>query len=325
MAATLSPNPPASLSVRSAADQLRSLIDSITHAFIGKREVVSQVVLTLASGGHVLIEDVPGVGKTLLAKAVARSLNAHFKRIQFTADLLPSDITGVTVLAPDRHEFTFRRGPVFTNVLLADEINRATPRTQSALLEAMEEHSVTVDGGQHLLEAPFFVLATQNPVELEGTYPLPFAQMDRFMMRVSIGYLDRAAETQLLQDQQSTEPLDAVEPVIACDSVVTLQQTVAEIRVEQALAAYIVDLIHATREDEAFEYGASPRGSLDVQRFSQALALFGGRDYVLPDDIKQAARLVLPHRLITRKGTRSVSANARTLIDHILEAVPVPL
>lgn len=316
---------PSALDATSPAAQLRALIDSVSQAFIGKREVVSQTILTLASGGHVLIEDVPGVGKTLLAKAVAKSVSARFKRIQFTADLLPSDITGVTVLARDRQEFVFRKGPIFANILLADEINRATPRTQSALLEAMEEYSVTVDGELHALDAPFFVLATQNPVELEGTYPLPFAQMDRFMTRVSIGYLDKAAETRLLRDQQAADPLDAVKPVMGCEAVLHLQETVANVRVDASLAGYVVDIIHATRGDTAFEYGASPRGGLDTQRFSQALALLHDRDYVLPDDIKQAARLVLPHRLITRKGTRAVSANARTVIDHILDAVPVPL
>jgi MoxR-like ATPase len=307
------------------AARLRALIDTVSQAFIGKREAVAQVALTLASGGHVLIEDVPGVGKTLLARAMAKAVSARFKRIQFTADLLPSDITGVTVLARDRQEFVFRKGPVFANLLLADEINRATPRTQSALLEAMEEHTVTVDGEAHALDAPFFVLATQNPVELEGTYPLPFAQMDRFMTRVTIGYLDKTAEARMLREQQAADPLDAVKTVMGSDAVLHLQQTVANTRVEPALAGYIVDIIHATRGDSAFEYGASPRGGLDMQRYSQALALLNGRDYVLPDDIKQAARQVLPHRLITRKGTRAVSANTRTVIDHILDAVPVPL
>jgi MoxR-like ATPase len=307
------------------AAQLKALIGSVSQAFIGKEDAATRVVLTLAAAGHVLIEDVPGVGKTLLAKAVARSISARFKRIQFTADLLPSDITGVTVLARDRHEFVFRRGPIFTNILLGDEINRATPRTQSALLEAMEELAVTVDGEPHTLDAPFFVLATQNPVELEGTYPLPFAQMDRFMVRVSIGYLDKDAERRLLREQQSDDPLESVKPVLDCAAVLRLQETVRNVRVEEALAGYIVDIIHATREDDAFEYGASPRGSLDVQRFAQAIALLAGRDYVLPDDIKQAARQVLPHRLITRKGTRSVSASAQTVIDHLLESVPVPL
>ncbi|PAW86612.1 MAG: AAA family ATPase [Pedosphaera sp. Tous-C6FEB] len=307
------------------SQHIRALVDNVSRAFIGKEQVVAHAVLALVAGGHVLIEDVPGLGKTLLAKALARSLAADFKRIQFTADLLPSDITGVTTFAPDRHEFLFRRGPVFTNVLLADEINRATPRTQSALLEAMEEQSVTVDGQRHVLEWPFFVLATQNPVELEGTYPLPFAQMDRFMIRLSIGYLDRALEMKLLQMQQHDDPLTRLATVLSLESLAQVHAAVRAVTVEDSLLGYLVDIVHATRVADSLEYGASPRGSLDVQRFSQALALLAGRDYVLPDDIKQAARLVLPHRLIVRKGTRSVTATARSVIDHLIESVPVPV
>ena len=307
------------------SQHIRALVDNVSLAFIGKEQVVAHAVLALVAGGHVLIEDVPGLGKTLLAKALARSLAADFKRIQFTADLLPSDITGVTTFAPDRHEFLFRRGPVFTNVLLADEINRATPRTQSALLEAMEEQSVTVDGQRHALEWPFFVLATQNPVELEGTYPLPFAQMDRFMIRLSIGYLDRALEMKLLQMQQHDDPLVRLATVLNPESLAQVHAAVRAVTVETSLLGYLVDIVHATRVADSLEYGASPRGSLDVQRFSQALALLAGRAYVLPDDIKQAARLVLPHRLIVRKGTRAVTATARSVIDHLIESVPVPV
>ncbi len=310
---------------RLPSQHIRALVDNVSLAFIGKEQVVAHAVLALVAGGHVLIEDVPGLGKTLLAKALARSLAADFKRIQFTADLLPSDITGVTTFAPDRHEFLFRRGPVFTNVLLADEINRATPRTQSALLEAMEEQSVTVDGQRHALEWPFFVLATQNPVELEGTYPLPFAQMDRFMIRLSIGYLDRALEMKLLQMQQHDDPLARLATVLNPESLAQVHAAVRAVTVETSLLGYLVDIVHATRVADSLEYGASPRGSLDVQRFSQALALLAGRAYVLPDDIKQAARLVLPHRLIVRKGTRAVTATARSVIDHLIESVPVPV
>lgn len=310
---------------RLPSQHIRALVDNVSLAFIGKEKVVAHAVLALVAGGHVLIEDVPGLGKTLLAKALARSLATDFKRIQFTADLLPSDITGVTTFAPDRHEFVFRRGPVFTNVLLADEINRATPRTQSALLEAMEEQSVTVDGQRHALEWPFFVLATQNPVELEGTYPLPFAQMDRFMIRLSIGYLDRALEMKLLQMQQHDDPLARLVPVLNPESLAEVHAAVRAVTVETSLLGYLVDILQATRVADSLEYGASPRGSLDVQRFSQALALLAGRAYVLPDDIKQAARLVLPHRLIVRKGTRAVTATARSVIDHLIESVPVPV
>ncbi len=301
------------------------MIANIARAFLGKEEVVTRAVVALIAGGHVLVEDVPGLGKTLLAKAIAKSLAADFKRIQFTADLLPSDISGVTVYAPERHEFTFRRGPVFTNVLLGDEINRATPRTQSSLLEAMEEQHVTVDGVVHPLESPFFVVATQNPIELEGTYPLPFAQMDRFMLRLSIGYLERASEIEMLRVQRNADPLAKVEAVMDCYVLKQLQSAVREIRIEDSLLGYLVDLVRATRHAESLEYGASPRGCLDIQSFSQAMALLAGRDYVLPDDLKQAARVVLPHRLICRKGTRSVIVNARTVIDHIVDSVPVPV
>jgi len=308
-----------------STSKANSLIESVSRAFLGKEDVVRQAVAALISGGHVLIEDVPGLGKTLMAKAIAKSVSADFKRVQFTADLLPSDITGVTVYAQDTHEFTFRHGPIFTNILLGDEINRATPRTQSSLLEAMEEKCVTVDGVAYRLEEPFFVLATQNPVELEGTYPLPFAQMDRFMVRLSIGYLDRDGEIRVLRDQQTQNPLDHVEPVMNCDDLRGVHKAVREVAIEESLCGYLVDIIRATRAAESLEYGASPRGSLDMQRFSQAVALLAGRDYVLPDDIKEAARAVLPHRLITKKGTRSVSVSAHSVIDHIVDSVDVPI
>lgn len=305
--------------------EVKKLIANVAQAFLGKDEVIARAVLTLIAGGHVLIEDVPGLGKTLLAKAIARSLSADFKRIQFTADLLPSDITGVTVYSPERHEFSFRRGPVFTNILLGDEINRATPRTQSSLLEAMEERHVTVDGVAYALEHPFFVLATQNPIELEGTYPLPFAQMDRFMARLSIGYMDRLAEIRMVREQQKVDPLEKILPVMDCYALTRIQAAARQIRVDDSLAGYLVDIVSATRKAESLEYGASPRGSLDIQAFSQASALLASRDYVLPDDIKQAARLVLPHRLIVRKGTRSVPVSSREVIDHVIDSVAVPV
>ena len=307
------------------AFHVRRLIDNVSQAFIGKERAVSEAVLTLISGGHLLVEDVPGLGKTLLAKAIARSISADFKRVQFTADLLPSDITGVTVFSQERHEFFFRKGPIFTNILLGDEINRATPRTQSSLLEAMEEQNVTVDGMVYPLESPFFVMATQNPVELEGTYPLPFAQMDRFMMRLKIGYMDKETEMRLLRMQQIVDPLDRLGPVMDCETLAEVQAAVREVTLDEALLSYLVELVQATRKTDTLEYGASPRGSLDLQRFSQASALLQGRNYVLPDDIKESARRTLPHRLIAKKGTRSVTVSARSVIDHIVDSVPVPV
>jgi MoxR-like ATPase len=313
------------LSAPGAANPVRLLVDNVSRAFLGKEQVVSQAVLALVSGGHLLLEDAPGLGKTLLAKALAKSLNAEFKRIQFTADLLPSDITGVNIFSPERRDFSFHKGPIFANVLLGDEINRATPRTQSSLLEAMEEEKVTVDGAVYPLPTPFFVMATQNPVELEGTYPLPFAQMDRFMVRLSIGYLDKEAEVKMLKLQKETNPLDRVEPIMDCATLKRIQGAVRQITIEESLQGYIVDIVQATRAEETVEYGASPRGSLDMQAFSQATALLHDREYVLPDDIKTSARLVLPHRLIARKGTRAVAVNARAVVDRIVESVPVPI
>jgi len=309
----------------SPARLAQGLVENVSRVVIGKREVVTDAVTALLAGGHVLLEDVPGVGKTLLAKALSKSLAGEFKRVQFTADLLPSDVTGVSIYAQEQRNFVFRPGPVFANVLLADEINRATPRTQSSLLEAMEENCVTVDGTQHPLAEPFFVIATQNPVELEGTYPLPFAQMDRFMCRLSIGYLPRAAEIAMLKAQRTSDPLDLIEPVVNCARLTTLQRAVRQVSLSDALLDYLVRIVEATRQSEALEHGASPRGSLDLQAFSQGVAFLSQRDYVLPDDIKHAARLVLPHRLIARRGGRAVAAGGLALIESIIDSIPVPV
>lgn len=309
----------------SHTQELRRLIETVSRVFIGKEEVVAHAVLTLAAGGHVLLEDLPGLGKTLLAKALARAVSLDFKRIQFTADLLPSDITGVTIFSQETHQFTFRKGPIFTQILLGDEINRATPRTQSSLLEAMEEESVTVDGVLYDLPPPFFVIATQNPVELEGTYPLPFAQMDRFMCRLSIGYLEKSAEIQMLRLQQNGETLQQIRPAMNAGQLLKIREAVRQVTLRDSLLEYLVNIVRASRDSDQVEYGASPRGSLDCQRFSQALALLDGRDYVLPDDIKKSARMVLPHRLIIRKGARNVSLNAASLMQQMVDSVPVPV
>lgn len=305
-------------------ESLAKLIKQIARVFLGKEDVIRQATLALISGGHILLEDAPGLGKTLLAKTFAKSIHAEFKRIQFTADLLPSDISGVTVYSQETHDFSFRKGPIFTNILLGDEINRATPRTQSSLLEAMEEEHVTVDGHVYDLEAPFFVLATQNPVELEGTYPLPFAQMDRFMLRLSIGYLDKEGEKQVLRAQRQEDPLSQIEPVMHKEDLVHIQQEVRKVRMEENVLDYLVEIIYATRSTEDLEYGASPRGSLDLQRYSQAIAYLDGRDYTLPDDVKQAAMITLPHRLIIRKGSRSVSLGAQSVVENLIQQIAAP-
>ena len=315
------------LTQNQAMDFSDKLTCNIGKAFIGKSEVVNSAALALFAGGHILLEDVPGVGKTLLAKAIAKSISGVYKRVQFTADLLPTDITGVTVFKQDSGEFSFRKGPIFTNILLGDEINRATPRTQSSLLEAMEEIQLTVDGVQYDLEPPFFVIATQNPIELEGTYPLPFSQMDRFIIRLRIGYLDKKSEAEMLKLQKESLPITELNSVISCSDLIDIQDTVKHIKISDELYDYLVEIVRKTREVDFLEYGASPRGSLDLMRFSQARAMVDGRDYILPDDIKKSAPLVLGHRVIVRKGTRLATSNGGELgvIDEIVESVSVPV
>lgn len=310
---------------KAAAAACHRLIDNVSKVFLGKPEALRRTALALFANGHILLEDVPGVGKTLLAKAIAKSIDGKLKRAQFTADLLPSDITGVTVYQQSGGSFEFREGPVFANVFLADEINRATPRTQSSLLEAMEEGQVTVDGVERQLPKPFFVIATQNPIELEGTYPLPFSQMDRFIVRLRIGYLDNAGERRMLHEQKESFPLDQLGPVLGVDELLAIQRAVRQIAVAEELYGYLVEIVATTRTSQAFDYGASPRGSLDLLRYAQAMALLDGRGHVLPDDIKKAAPITLGHRVIVRKGTRLATASNDDLLDELVETVPVPV
>jgi MoxR-like ATPase len=272
-----------------------------------------------------LIEDVPGIGKTTLAKSIARSIGCSFKRIQFTPDVMPSDITGINFYNQKQGEFEFRPGPIIANIVLADEINRATPRTQSALLEAMEERQVTVEGVTVTLPSPFLVIATQNPIELEGTFPLPEAQLDRFFMRINLGYPDEADEEAILMRFEDGSPLDDLEPVVDADELVRLSRLVSHVYCEPSLRRYVVQLVQATRRHSAYELGASPRGSLGLFRGARALAAIRGRDYVLPDDIKFLAPYVLTHRAILSSQSRLRGRDAAAVLAEILESVPVPV
>jgi MoxR-like ATPase len=314
-----------SVEIRDAAERAREMVENVERVIIGKRSVVEHAVIAMLAEGHVLLEDVPGIGKTMLARALASSISGNFRRIQFTADLLPSDITGVNVFHQGSGEFHFNEGPLFCNVLLGDEINRATPRTQSSLLEAMEEFQATVDGKLHVLSKPFFVIATQNPIELEGTYPLPFAQMDRFMVRLNLGYLKPEEEKDMVKARLTGSPIEQIGSVMNCEELAVLQKLVRKIKVTDELLEYAVTIITATRETDTLEYGSSPRGTLDLVRFAQASALLAGRDYVLPDDLQDGAPDVLAHRVIIRRGTRHGSMNSSDRISELVEAIPVPM
>ena len=301
-----------------------ALIDNIETVIIGKTEAVELAVATLLAGGHMLIEDVPGVGKTMLARSLAKSLDCGFKRIQFTPDLLPADITGVSVFDRAAESFKFRPGPIFANIVLADEINRATPKSQAALLECMEEFQVTVDGITHQLPQPFFVMATENLVEYEGTYRLPEAQLDRFLACVNLGYPRAADEIKILGEQAVQHPIELVEPVLLPDQLMELQRTVRQVHLDDSLKQYIVQLTRATREHPGVELGASPRGSIALMRLSQALAAVRQRNYVIPDDIKYVAPAALRHRIILSSGVAFLGTEARDVIDEILAEVALP-
>jgi MoxR-like ATPase len=300
------------------------IITNVEEVIIGKRKAVELVLISLLCKGHVLLEDVPGTGKTMLAKAIARSIGCSFKRIQFTPDLLPSDVTGISIFNQQSREFEFRPGPVIAQIVLADEINRATPKTQSALLEAMEERQITVDGTTHMLPQPFIVLATQNPIEYEGTFPLPEAQLDRFLLRVHLGYAEKMDEINILRRQRQTHPIDAVTQVVSADILIDLQERIKEIYVDELIEDYIVSLVTATRHHEDVYLGASARGSLSLYRTAQARAAMIGRDYVIPDDVKLLAEPVLGHRLIISPAARIRNITAPTVMNDILSAVPVP-
>jgi len=307
--------------VRSIADRVSTNVERV---IVGKRREVQLVLVALLCRGHVLIEDVPGVGKTVLAKAIARSIGAQFRRIQFTPDLLPSDVTGVSIYNQVNGAFEYRPGPVMAQIVLADEINRATPKTQSALLESMEEQQVTVDGITHPLPEPFIVLATENPIEYEGTFPLPEAQLDRFLLRLSLGYPDHAGEIDILERQRRLHPLETLAQVISVEELIGAQTAVKEVHVERLISEYIVGLVDASRTHDDIYLGASPRGSLALYNSARAWAALQGRDYVIPDDIKDLAEPSLAHRLIISPAARMKNIDSRMVVRELLTSVPVP-
>jgi MoxR-like ATPase len=310
------------MNIESAAAAIRS---NIARVIVGKDEVVNLALVTLLCEGHLLLEDVPGIGKTTLAKALARSLGCTFRRIQFTPDLLPSDVTGLSIYNQKTQEFEFRPGPLLAQILLADEINRATPRTQSALLEAMQERQFTVDGQTTPLPRPFFVLATQNPIELEGTFPLPEAQVDRFLMRLQLGYPSLDEESTILQRSNRAVLIEELQPALASDALLEMQRAVHDVRVEDSVREYVVAIARATRKHPAVELGVSPRGTLYLYHAAQAYAALMGRDYVLPDDVKYLTPSILTHRVLIGAQMRLRGRTPEQVIREIVDSVPAPV
>ena len=309
---------------QSATSIAREIVDNVSKVIVGKQPVIERALAAVIAKGHILIEDVPGVGKTMLAKSISSSIGCSFKRIQFTPDLLPSDIVGVSIYNQSTREFQFRPGPVMAQIVLVDEINRATPKTQSALLEAMEELQVSVDGVTRPLEQPFIVMATQNPIEYEGTFPLPEAQLDRFLMRISLGYPSFTDELSVIEQQEKTHPIDELEAVASPEDVIKLQEAAKNVYVDTAVREYIVGLIEATRNHEDVSLGASPRASLGMFRAVRGMAILRDRDYVIPDDVKELAYAVLAHRLILSPAARMRGLHTGQVIDGLLESVAVP-
>ncbi|WP_322509470.1 MoxR family ATPase [Anaerolinea sp.] len=312
------------MSITDVQQLSEKILQNLERVIIGKRQVLELTLIGLLSQGHILIEDVPGVGKTMLARSLAKSLGCSFNRLQFTPDMLPSDITGVSIFNQVSRNFEYRPGPVMAQIVLADEINRATPKTQSALLEAMEERQVTVDGVTHPLPTPFLVMATQNPIEYEGTFPLPEAQLDRFLLRIRLGYPSLEDEIKILWEQQYQHPIQTLEPVLSQEELLQMQETVKSVFVSPAVKRYIVELSRATRENDDVYLGASPRGSLGLARASQVRAAMQGRDYVLPDDVKALAESILAHRIVINPAARLKNLTSSQIVNEIVSALPVP-
>ncbi|MDQ0999648.1 MoxR-like ATPase [Neobacillus niacini] len=312
-----------------AREQMNPIIEkillNIEKVMIGKRNVAELSLIALLAEGHVLLEDVPGVGKTMMVRALAKSVNANFRRIQFTPDLLPSDVTGISIYNPKEMEFQFRPGPLMGNIILADEINRTSPKTQSALLEGMEEASVTIDGVTHRLQKPFFVMATQNPIEYEGTYPLPEAQLDRFLLKMKMGYPDVDEEIEVLNRAQKVPPIEDLYPVIDLEGLIALQKEIKEVYVDPTIKRYIVDIVNLTRNFSGVYLGASPRGSIALMKTAQAYAFMYGRDYILPDDIQYLAPFVLSHRIILKSEAKFEGISAEEIVTRVIARIPVPI
>jgi MoxR-like ATPase len=311
-------------SVQDLAAAVQRVINNVEKVIVGKAESVAFSLIAVICNGHILIEDVPGVGKTVLTKAIARSIGCSFKRIQFTPDLLPSDVTGVSIYNQKTGNFEFRAGPIMSQIVLADEINRATPKTQSALLEAMEETQITIDGATYHLPVPFMVMATQNPIEYEGTFPLPEAQLDRFLMNIKLGYPKVSDEMNILDTHQFHHPLDDLEQIMAAEELIVIQKQIRSIHVDPSIREYIVAIANATRNHNNIYLGSSPRGSLALYRASQALAAIRGRGYVIPDDVKLLTKPTLAHRIIVTPAARVRAITSTAVLDEILQSVPVP-
>lgn len=306
------------------SEDLKKIIDNIEKVIIGKRETIKLLLVGLLTKGHILIEDVPGMGKTMLALALAKSMNAGFKRIQFTPDLLPSDVTGGFIYSPKSGDFDFKQGPVFTNILLADEINRTTPRTQSALLECMQEYKVSIDGQTFSLPNPFIVVATQNPIEYQGTYPLPEAQIDRFALKISMGYLRAEEEVKVISGQKVQHPIENLTPALDLEKILQLQEEVRKIQISPNILDYIVKLVSATRKKEEIKLGASPRASIALMKASSAWALLEGRDYVIPEDVVNLLPYVLKHRLALQPKALIAGKTTDLVISDLLRSTPIP-